>query len=52
MCMLIAKFSSQAHELVLPFFMGCASSRISIGQRQVLPQPVEAQCSPDPGIMP
>ena len=52
MCMLIAKFSSQAHELVLPFLMGTASSRFSIGLREVLSQSLEAQRSPDPGIMP
>ena len=55
MCMLIAKFSSQAHELVLPFVMGAASFRISVGLREVLSQPLEAQCPPFPrasGIMP
>ncbi len=51
MYMLIAKFSSQAHELVLPFLMGCSSSGARI-LCEVLSQPVEAQCSPDPGIMP
>ena len=57
MCMLIALYSlrgvsSQAHELVLPFLMGSASSGFSIGGCEVLSQPVEAQCSPNPGIMP
>jgi hypothetical protein len=52
MCMLIAKFSSQAHELVLPFLMGTSSSLVLLGHCEVLPQPVEAQRSPDPGIMP
>ena len=57
MCMLIALYSvrgvsSQAHELVLPFLMGSASSGFSIGRREMFPQPVEAQCSPNPGIMP
>ena len=60
MCMLIALFSlrgvsSQAHELVLPFVMGAASFRFSVGLREVLSQPLEAQCPPFPrasGIMP
>ena len=58
MCMLIALYSlrgvsSQAHELVLPFLMGAASVSVSPSVlREVLSQPLEAQCSPDPGIMP
>jgi hypothetical protein len=51
MCMLIAKFSSQAHELMLQFF-GSRSGRRSFGLLQVLSQPLQAQCSPNPGIMP
>jgi hypothetical protein len=61
MCMLIALYSlrgvsSQAHELLLPFLMGDASFRFSIGLREVLPQSLEAQRSPASpgahGIMP
>lgn len=57
MCMLIALYSlrgvsSQAHELVLPFLMGAASFHVSVCLREVLSQPLEAQCPPNPGIMP
>jgi hypothetical protein len=60
MCTLIARYSlrgsSQVHELVLPFLMGTASSRFSIGLREVLSQLLEAQRSPffpgASGIMP
>ena len=34
------------------FWLGAASSRFSIRAREVLSQPLQAQCSPDPGIMP
>src|SRR3954451_3520273 len=50
MCMLIALYSlrgvsSQAHERVLPVFMGTASSHFFIGLCEVFPQPLEARCS-------
>jgi hypothetical protein len=61
MCRLIALYSlrgvsSQVHEQVLPFLMGTASFRFSIGLREVLSQSLEARRSPilpgAPGIMP
>jgi hypothetical protein len=57
MFMLIALYllqgvSSRAHERVLSFLMGTASFRFNFGLCEVLSQPLEAQRSPDPGIMP
>jgi hypothetical protein len=62
MCMLIALYSlrgvsSQAHELKLQFLVGTDSDgslccQFVLTLAQVLPQPLQAQCSPDPGIMP
>jgi hypothetical protein len=46
-------FSSQAHELVLPFFLGAiCGALLRAGLCEVLPQRLEAQRPPDPGIMP
>ncbi len=62
MCMFIALYSlrgvsSQAHELMLQFLVvadsvGAWFGLFLITLPQMLPQPLEAQRSPDPGIMP